>query len=181
MSWLIHKMDALAGAVFGAVLGAAASQGQAFTAAYLQRLGGRLDEAAMVLAQARDGTLLPDASAATREQLVTEFAARVQYLEGLRDSLLAVSPLWRPFALIGQMETEIAANTLDSFVPALPLTLATAVHAGLGLLLGLLLWECCKAPAIVLRRRRRHRQRPRPMPQRRREPSFTTVSREGQE
>lgn len=180
MSWVLHKLDALAGAVFGAVLGGAASQGQAFTAAYLQRLGGRLDEAEMVLAQARAGTLLPDASDATRDQLVAEFAARVEYLAGLRDSLLEVAPIWRPFALIGQAEPAIAEGTLGSFVPALPLTLATGVHAAVGLLLGLLLWECCKAPAAVVRRRRQRRRaaRPRPMPQSRREPSFTTVPRD---
>ncbi|SOD96497.1 Protein of unknown function [Caenispirillum bisanense] len=184
VGWLGRKLDSAAGAVFGAVLGATASQGQAFTAAYVQRLGGRLDEAVMVLQQARDGALLPDVSTATRDQLVAEFAARVEHLSALRDALVDVAPLWRPFALLAQMDRTIAAATLGDFVPALPLTAATAVHAAVGLVLGLLLWELCKAPALLLRPRRRpaakaarprHAGRPQEAPPPRREPTLTAT------
>lgn len=190
VGWLGRKLDSAAGAVFGAVLGATASQGQAFTAAYVQRLGGRLDEAVMVLQQARDGALLPDASAATRDQLVAEFAARVEHLTALRDALLDVAPLWRPFALVAQMDRSIAAATLADFVPALPLTAATAVHAGVGLILGLLLWELCKAPALLLRpwgrqatssARPQRRSPPQEAPPPRREPTLTAARPERQE
>lgn len=188
MSWLLRKLDSLGGAVFAAALGGAASQAQAFTDAYLQRLGGRLDEAAMVLNQARDGSLLPDASAATRDQLAADFAARVEHLAALRDALLDVTPLWRPFALIGRMDPAIAAGTLDAFVPALPLTMATGVHVLAGLLLGLLLWETCKAPGVAVRRYRRQQRSRRTarvrlsqQQQRRREPSLGTAPRSPRE
>lgn len=157
MGWLLHKLDSMAGAVFGAVLAGSASQGQAFTAAYLQRLGGRLDEAEDLLDRAREGTLAPGAGTATRAELVADLQSRVEALTSMRRELLEVPELWRPFALLWEMDAGIAAATLEMFTPALPLTLATLLHAAVGLLVGLLLWEGCKAPAIPVRRLRRRR------------------------
>jgi hypothetical protein len=155
MSWILRKLDSMGGAVFAGVAGAAASQGQAFTLAYLQRLGGRLDEARHVMEQARSGVLLPDAAPALRDDLVADLTARVADLESRMAALQMVDPLWRPFVLAVKADSAVAAATLEQFAPALPLTLATAVHAGVGLVIGLLVWEVCKTPALPVRYWRR--------------------------
>ncbi|WP_404381825.1 DUF2937 family protein [Caenispirillum salinarum] len=161
MSWLLRKLDSLGGAVVAGALAGAASQGQAFTNAYLQRLGGRLDEAQAMLARARAGDLLPAAAPAVRADLVADLEGRVATLTARIESLTAVDPLWRPFRLATEFDPAVAAATLEAFVPALPLTVATGVHVAVGLLLGLLVWEGCKSPAIPVRlwRRRRLRRR----------------------
>lgn len=188
MSWLLRKLDSLAGAAVAGTLAGAASQGQAFTNAYLQRLGGRLDEARETLARARDGDLLPDAGPEVRADLVADLAARVADLTARLESLMDADPLWRPFVLAAEFDPAVAAATLESFAPALPLTLATGVHVFVGLLLGLLAWEGCKAPAIPVRRWRKRRLRKRHAaararaarraePETRREPSFEPSAR----
>ena len=45
MRWLLSLFDRLIGTTIGAIAGVSASQTQAFIHAYLQRLGGHLDEA----------------------------------------------------------------------------------------------------------------------------------------
>ncbi len=154
LSWLARKFDSLIGAVFGGVGGALASQFDAFVLQYLQRLGGHIDEAERNFKMASDGEQYRDMAVDVREILMAAARARVDELT-LALRAIADADLWhRPFAFFAHMDREIAARTLDSFRPALPVDLAGLVYAASGIVLGLVLYELLKAPFSLRLRRR---------------------------
>src|SRR5690606_35291608 len=121
-----------------AVAGAAAlSQFPAFFQQYLQRLGGRLDQALLqrdrILAAAgehalsadQDGRhLLGSADAVLRSdgKIAAAALADAERLRLAHDALAAASLLERPVALARRLDPELVRATLDRFVPAVPLT-----------------------------------------------------------
>ena len=159
MSWLTRKLDSLIGAVFGGVGGAAASQFDAFVLQYLQRLGGHMDEAQRSYKMALDPEHYRDMATEVRAMLLAEARKRVDELDSAFRSISDSDILHRPFAFLSNMDSGIAARTLETFRPVLPFDLAGLVYAGTGILLGLIVYELLKAPFTV-RLRRREARRP---------------------
>lgn len=153
--WLLGTCDRLIGTVFAACTGVAASQMQAFIAAYLQRLGGHLDEARRSLAKMQAGEFLPGADAASQERLVTAFARRVDELLTAHNAIASSDIFSRPIAFFAHMDRTIADATLMAFTPALPLDSASIVYALVGMVLGWMLYELVKLPLRLLTGRRR--------------------------
>ncbi|MGB0514818.1 MAG: DUF2937 family protein, partial [Wenzhouxiangellaceae bacterium] len=91
MSWLTRRLDHLGSAAFGGAGGLSLSQAPAFTNAYLQRLGGHIDEARRTLAGIRDGQILPWLGGPERGRAATEIELRLAELEQLR----ALEAGWR--------------------------------------------------------------------------------------
>ncbi|MBC8010489.1 MAG: DUF2937 family protein [Burkholderiales bacterium] len=152
------------------VLGAAGlSQAPEFFQQYLQRLGGHLDEARLVLARyeqvAREsGITLQQLIETTRAQtsepvaklggVIADSQARVEEL-AVAEKALREAHLWdRPFVFLSNMDGDIASRTWEAFKPAVPVTLEGAVYAGAGMVLALLLYQgCVAAPCRALGRR----------------------------
>lgn len=156
MSWITRRLDNLGSAVTGGAGGMAVSQAPAFSHAYLQRLGGHIDEARRTLEQVRGGHMLPSLDPAARAEAVAGLAARVGELEAARASLMDASPWLRPMLLLRHADSAIAGRTFEAFIPALPLDATSLAYTAVGVLLALLAWELLKAPgALVLRRRQR--------------------------
>lgn len=155
LSWLARKFDSLIGAVFGGVGGALASQFDAFVLQYLQRLGGHIDEAQRNYTLASDAEHYRDMAVEVREILMVAARARVDELTLALRAIADADILHRPFAFLAHMDREIAARTLDSFRPALPVDLAGLVYAASGIVLGLVVYELVKAPLVLAFRRKR--------------------------
>ncbi|MEN9840402.1 MAG: hypothetical protein RL376_202 [Verrucomicrobiota bacterium] len=132
------------------------SQAPEFFQQYLQRLGGHLGEARLVLARyeavAREsGLTLAQLVAETRAQvsvpvaklgtLIVEAQARVEALTSAEHALREASLWTRPFVFIFQHDAEIVRGTWAAFKPAMPVTVEGAVYAGVGMVLALLAYQ----------------------------------------
>lgn len=157
MSWMGRKFDNLGSAVAGAGGGMGLSQAPAFTQAYLQRLGGHLDEARRTLDLVERGILVPELTAAERSQAVAGFADRVAELEATYASIAESSPLMQPILMMRHADSEIARRAWEAFTPAVPVDAPSLIWTGLGVLAALLIYELFKSPAAVVRRRRKLR------------------------
>jgi predicted nucleic acid-binding protein len=159
MGWVGRKFDNLGNAVSGAGGGMGLSQAPAFTQAYLQRLGGHLDEARRTLDLVERGILVPELTETERAQAVQGFSERVTELEAIYASIADASPLMQPVLMLRHGDSEIATRAWEAFTPAVPIDAASLIWTGVGVLAALLLYELFKSPAAVVRRRRRMRYR----------------------
>lgn len=137
-----------------AILGAAAfAQFPEFYQQYLQRLGGRLDQARFDL-----NRLIEDAATLGRtvEAYIQELFAsggeaaqlaakrELARLDGAKEleqayhALSQAGPLERPVAFLHHFDPGLAEATLQTFAPGLPVTLEGFAYAATGLLAGLL-------------------------------------------
>lgn len=141
--------------VVGAVL---FSQGPEFMQQYLQRLGGRLDEARRLLSQYEEiarqaGISLdafiartnanPDAVVAKHAEVMQGVVARVNELSAAQVAIQDASVFARPFAFLRHIDLEIAAKTWAIFKPAVPTTLEGVLYAGAGIVVMLALYYGC--------------------------------------
>ena len=151
----------------GAALGGAAfSQFPEYYVHYLQRLGGRIDQARQRAAEIRDDAAAKGLSV---EDYIDQFLDSTPHsLEGGRmaesifqladmeaayEALRSATPLQRPLAFAEHMNTGLVEATLGDFAPALPLTPEGFAYAGCGLLVGLLCFSAMRR--MIWRRSRR--------------------------
>lgn len=155
MGWVGRKFDNLGSAVAGAGGGMGLSQAPAFTQAYLQRLGGHLDEARRTLDLVERGVLVPELTDIERAQAVRGFADRVAELEATYSSIAEATPLLQPLLIMRHGDSEIARRAWEAFTPAVPIDAPSLIWTGVGVLVALLLYELFKSPAAIVRRRRK--------------------------
>jgi hypothetical protein len=138
-----------------AALGAAVfAQFPEFYQQYLQRLGGRLDQARLDVARiAQDAAILGRSVQAYIEELLASgteaarLAARrelarldsADQLQGAYAALRDAGPLERPIALLRHLDGGVARETLRVFEPAVPVTIEGLLYGAAGLVAGLLL------------------------------------------
>ena len=154
MGWVGRKFDNLGSAAAGAGGGMGLSQAPAFTQAYLQRLGGHLDEARRTLDLVERGVLVPELTVAERAQAVQGFADRVAELEATYSSIADASPMVQPLLILRHGDSEIATRAWEAFTPAVPIDAPSLIWTGIGVVVALLAYELFKSPAAVVRRRR---------------------------
>jgi hypothetical protein len=153
--WLLRTFDRLIGTVIAALTGLTASQTQAFIAAYLQRLGGHLDEARRSLARLQSGELLPGGDPASQDRIAGAFNRRVEELTTAYNAVADADAFRRPFEFARHLDRDIAEAAFSAFTPALPLDTASAVYILVGIVLGWLCYELIKLPfRLILRPRR---------------------------
>lgn len=168
-------LQRLADGVFAIVGAACLSQFPEFFRQYLQRLGGRFDQAAVqegrIAAAARDHgltltdyahRLLDNADPVARSEGLNVFAALAdaERLRAAYGALAAANPLERPWLLARYFDADVARATLDQFAPAVPLGAEGLVYAGVGMVLGLAVLAGLQATGrVALRRRSRRRAR----------------------
>lgn len=150
MGWLARKADNLGATLCGGLMGVAASLLPAFAAAYMQRLGGRLDEARDTLERIRSGEMIPGAADAVRLELTREQAAHVAGVEAAYRAIAEATPAWRPVRVLLDLDWSVAEGTWSDFTPALMLDAAGVVWALAGVVLGLAVWELLKLPLVLL-------------------------------
>lgn len=138
-----------------AITGAAGlSQFPEFFQQYLQRLGGRLDQAVVqenrITAAARDHGLnietyvrrllsSADPVARSEAQNVSAALADADRLRASHDALTSATLYERPVVLTQYFDENLARATFDHFVPAMPVSIEGLVYAGVGMVIGLLL------------------------------------------
>jgi len=155
MSWIGRRLDHLGSAAFGAVGGLVFSQAPAFTQAYLQRLGGHIDEAARTVERMQAGAMLPWLAENGREQAVADLSLRLDELTALRQQLLEIAPLLRPLALVREADWSIVQAAAGEFTPAIPLDPASLLWTLIGVVLAALAWDSLKLPFWLRRHYRR--------------------------
>jgi len=154
-----------------AVVGAAAlSQFPEFFQQYLQRLGGRLDQAVVqrdrIVGAANEHALSladylrrlvenPDAVVRSEGANAAAALADAARLTAAHDALAAASPWERPLAFARSFDPDLARATWERFVPAMPLSPESLVYAGIGLMLGLVLLALGERILFAPFRRRR--------------------------
>ena len=158
---LIRGIAALAG-------GALFSQFPGFYLAYLQRLGGRLDQARFQIvrieeAARAEGYNIANYIAYFREhdgseerhqgEIMIAQHADVEHLEAALIALGDASLLERPIRLVQHFDAAYARATLEEFELVLPLTAEGAVYMVLGLLFGFLLIRVAGDVLVRLGRR----------------------------
>ena len=148
------------------------SQAPEFFQQYLQRLGGHLDEARLLLAPyevlaSKSGITVerlieinraqPEPLVAKQGDIIANLVARVADLETMERTLREASLWERPFVFLRHVDADIAARTWEVFKPAVPVTAEGFVYAGAGMLLALAVYQVAVAwPArVALRRWRR--------------------------
>jgi hypothetical protein len=154
--------------LFGLVGAVLLSQFPEFFQQYVQRLGGRLDEATAQV-QALDrraaeagkatpdyirGFLFHDEPNVRREGLALQ--ALVQRRIALAEaygSLQGADRWWRGGQFVRSLDWDIAASTLGAYRPAVPVTAEAAVYAGAGFGSGMVLFLALSG--LFGRRRRR--------------------------
>ena len=146
MSWLSRRLDHLGSAAAGGVGGLGLSQAPAFTHAYLQRLGGHIDEARQTIDKLAAGDILPWLDGEDREQAVVELTLRLGELERLQQVLLDSPAMLRPFTLLQKADWSIARGAAEAFVPSVPIDPASIVWTLLGVILAALAWDATKIP-----------------------------------
>ena len=158
-----------------AVLGAGAfAQFPEFYQQYLQRLGGRLDQALIDMERLlNDATVLGRTLEAYLEELLESgtLAARqaarrelervenADQLQSAYEALSQAGTLERPVVFIRHLDPDLAGEVLAVFVPALPVSPEGIAYAGLGMVLGLLLVAGGERGGRGLARRLRHGRR----------------------
>lgn len=153
MRWLLSVFDRLIGTAIGAVAAVSASQTQAFIHAYLQRLGGHLDEARASYLKLRAGEFLPGADALSQQRMAEAFSRRVEELSQAYNAIANADAFARPLRFATHMDRSIAQATFTNFTPALPLDSASLIYALVGMVLGLLIYEIVKLPLRPFRHR----------------------------
>jgi hypothetical protein len=160
MRWLFRKFGALMGAAVAGTAGAGASQTMAYTQAYLQRLGGHIDETRHTLAGIRSGSIgeaIRDDAA--RQQLVDSFSHRLAELEAARDAIGQAGAFARPWQLATHLDPAIAGAALEHFTPSVPLDTPSIVFTIAGIVVGWTLWDIAGWPvrrAVARRQARQH-------------------------
>lgn len=153
MSWIGRKFDNLGSAVSGGAGGMGLSQAPAFTQAYLQRLGGHLDEARRTLRLIEQGEMLPRLDVENRQEALNEFGQRVDQLQQAYDAIAQAPGLVQPLVMMRHSESDIAQRAWENFTPAIPVDTASLVYTGVGIVLALLVYELLKVPGLLFRRR----------------------------
>jgi hypothetical protein len=150
----IGFFDGIADRVFSVAGAVALSQFPQFYGQYMQRLGGHLDEARLMLQLYIDAASTLNLSLeeyirehldATSEvftstgEIIQRLLERVQMLESSYQALENANVFNRWFVFLNEVDWTIAAGTWDNFVPGIPTTLEGLSYALAGLLIG---WGC---------------------------------------
>ena len=138
-----------------AVAGAAGfAQFPAFYQQYLQRLGGRRDQARLDIAQIlQDAQSLGQTLQAHLKELMSSGTSEArqaaerelqrvdnaEQLEAAYNALVEAGPLQRPATFVEYLDSAIAMETAKIFQPSVPVTTEAVIYAGLGMLIALAL------------------------------------------
>jgi len=165
----------IADGVFAIAGAAGFSQFPEFFRQYVQRLGGRFDQAAIqegrIVAAAREHglatqdyvqRLLANADAVARSEGHNLIAALgdAERLRAAYQALVGAGPLERPVVWLRHFDGSVARATLDQFIPAVPLSAEAIVYAGSGMLIGLIIIAGLESGLGLFKIRRRPRRRP---------------------
>ena len=104
-----------------ALVAAVAAQLPAFVQQYLQRLGGHLDEARYMAAQAATGDAYRELAPAARAVVLRTTETRAETLAAAHDAIAGAGDLTRPLVFLTHIDEAIAAATWRMFEPGLPL------------------------------------------------------------
>ena len=153
-AWVRKVFQRLADGLFAIAGAAGLSQFPEFFQQYLQRLGGRLDQAVVqenrIAGAAREHGLAladyvqrlssnTDPLVRSEGQNVAAALADADRLRAAHEALTTAAPYERPAALAQYFDENLARATLDQFVPAVPLSIEGLIYAGTGMLIGLVL------------------------------------------
>ncbi len=150
MDWFWRKVDTFLGAVVVAASGIAASQALAFMAQYVQRLGGALDEAKLVLGNVQNGLRYRLMSDTVRKELEADASRRVNELQNAYHAIADASFFTKPFQMLRHADPTMVAGTWRDFTPMLPANADGMAYVIAGMILGFVAYEIVKLPLLLV-------------------------------
>ena len=150
VDWFFRKLDTFLGALVVAASGVAASQAQAFIVQYIQRLGGALDEANLVLNNVQHGLRYQLMSDTVRKELEADASRRVNELQSAHSAIADASVLAKPFQLLRHADPVMVAGTWRDFTPMLPANADGIAYIIVAMILGFVVYEIVKLPVVLL-------------------------------
>jgi hypothetical protein len=159
--FLMKPFDALASRIFAVVGAVTLSQFPNFVQAYLQRLGGHLDELKRVIAQydkaaVSTGKTLKEyisihMSSNSPEivktgQIMNDQLTRVDHLGKSLDVINNAGPFSKFISFCANADFEIARATLKNYTPGLSLNAESILYGLLGMVFGMIIYFILKAP-----------------------------------
>ena len=151
MSWLLRKIDSLAGTVVAAAFALGASQFPAYVLHYRQRLGGHLAEAQFNIRQTVEGQIYGTLDPEAQRALLAPMSERLSELNDASNALSLARSWELPWVFLREMDWGIARSAYEGFQLSLPADLSGLGYAGVGLLIGWIVYDLVKVP---FRRRR---------------------------
>lgn len=169
----LQFIDGLADRLSAALGALALSQFPQFYGQYMQRLGGHLDEARLMLVQYEKAASLLSLSLdqyikehleaqsevfVSTGEVILSLVERYESLEKAYQALREASIYNRWVVFLQEVDWQVAAKTWENFVPGMPTTLEGLIYGLSGLLLGWAFYSALKAvPAFFTRSYRRGR------------------------
>lgn len=150
VDWFFRKLDTFLGAVVVAASGVAASQAQAFIVQYVQRLGGALDEAKLVLNNVQHGLRYQLMSDTVRKELEADASRRVGELQSAYSAIADANFVAKPIQLLRHADPTMIAGTWHDFTPMLPANADGIGYVIAGMILGFVVYEIIKLPVVLL-------------------------------
>ena len=141
MQYVTRRVDSLGAGISGAVGALFLGQFPQFYAQYIQRWGGHLDEARYI-----------------SDNYVTEdLSSRIEYLQHGYESLRNAGPIQKLPAFLGNFDFDVYKGTLNDYTPGMTFTTEEILYAGLGIILGVAVYELAKLGINAVRSRRNGR------------------------
>jgi hypothetical protein len=162
LEWVLSTLDRFLAAIFVAVLAVAASQVEPFTTQYSTRTAAQLTEAQAHLKDVQSGVRYQTMAPNVRQELEAEAKMTLSTRSSTHAAIANTLPVLKPYALWRHGDADIISETKRLFVPALPLTTASALNVLIGAIIGFVLYELVKLPVSVILRapqRRRFKKR----------------------
>jgi CRISPR/Cas system-associated protein Csm6 len=158
---LLVPVEAFIGRIFSVAGAILLSQFPNFVQAYLQRLGGHLDEINRVIAQyssaaKETGKTLQEyinihlnsnsPEIVKTGQIISDHVSRSTHLKNSLDAVSNAGPFSKFFSFVSNADWTIARETLANYTPGLSFNLESVVYGLVGIIAGMLVYFLIKAP-----------------------------------
>jgi hypothetical protein len=158
---LLIPVDAFLGRLFSVIGAVILSQFPNFVQAYLQRLGGHLDEIRRVLSQYESaakatGKTLKDyinihlnsnsPEIVKTGQIISDHVSRADHLDKSLSAVTHAGPFSKFISFVSNADWTIARETLSNYTPGLSFTLESVLYGLAGIIIGMILYFAVSAP-----------------------------------
>lgn len=158
---LLIPFDAFMGRLFSVIGAVLFSQFPNFVQAYLQRLGGHLDEIKRVIAQyegaaKETGKTLKEyinihlnsnsPEIVKTGQIISDHLSRADHLDKSMSAVANAGPFTKFISFVSNADWTIARETLSNYTPGLSFNLESVMYGLAGIIIGMILYFVIKAP-----------------------------------
>jgi hypothetical protein len=150
MEWFWSWIDRLLGAIAVGVFGVAGSQLAPLIGQYVTRAAAHLAAAEAKFADIQTGLKYQVMAETVRADLAAAARAEIAAAKADHDPVAIAGIVTKPFRLWQHADSALFDETWRNFVPALPTTAEAVTYTVIGVLLGFLVYEVLRIPAVAI-------------------------------